>query len=154
MILGQALSLLPGLLSADDGETLSMKLVCATQHSFLLILLSPGGELAIVTRLPNVFFRWLGAIQNYLPFPYQKSSFWKVWTSLLATESVSFPQMAPMLRPRVLTIHATAQWTHALNQDRFLVQSSLQKASRRGVRTHPPMVLSAMVREIKQLAFY
>ena len=41
-------------------------------------------------------------------------------------------------------IHTAAKWTHALNQDRFLVQSSLQKASGQGVRTHPPMVLSAM----------
>ena len=41
-------------------------------------------------------------------------------------------------------IHAAAKWMHALNQDRFLVQSSLQKASGQGVRTHPPMVLSAM----------
>ena len=59
-----------------------------------------------------------------------------------------------MLRPCVLMIHVAAKWTHAFNQDRFLVQSSLQKMSEQGVRTHPPMVLSAMSREIKQLAFY
>ena len=45
-------------------------------------------------------------------------------------------------------------WTHDLNQYRFLIQSYLQKASGRDVRTHPPMVLSAMAREINQLAFY
>ena len=45
-------------------------------------------------------------------------------------------------------------WTHDLNQYSFLVQSFLQKASGQGVRTHPLMVLSAMVREINQLAFY
>ena len=43
-------------------------------------------------------------------------------------------------------------WTHDLNQYSFLVQSFLQKASGQGVRTHPPVVLSAMVREINQLA--
>ena len=69
LTLGQALSLLPGLLSADDGEAPSMKLVCATQRFLLSILLSPGGELAFVARLPTVFSRWLGAIQNYLPLP-------------------------------------------------------------------------------------
>ena len=56
-------------LECNDGEVLSMKLVCATQHFLLLILLSPGGELAVVVRLPTVFFQWLGAIQNYLPLP-------------------------------------------------------------------------------------
>ena len=49
-----------------------------------------------------------------------------------------------VLKPRVLIIPVASTWTHALNQDKFLVQSSLQKASGRGVRTHPPMVLSAM----------
>ena len=49
-----------------------------------------------------------------------------------------------LLRPRVLMVPVASTWTHALNQDRFLVQSSLQKASGRGVRTHPPMVLSVM----------
>ena len=59
-----------------------------------------------------------------------------------------------LLRPRVLVIHVVAKWTHALNQDKVLFQLSLQKVSGQDVRTHPPMVLSAMVREIKQLAFY
>ena len=48
-------------------------------------------------------------------------------------------------------------WTRDLNQYRFLIQSIyLQKASGQGVRTHPPMVLLAIVRErdINQLAFY
>ena len=53
-----------------------------------------------------------------------------------------------------LMIHVVAKWMHDLNQYRFLIQSYLQKASRQGVRTHPPMVLSAMVREISQLAFF
>ena len=69
LTLGQVLSLLPGLLNVDDGEAPSMKLICTTQRFLLLILLSPGGELAVVARLPTVFFRWLGAIQNYLPLP-------------------------------------------------------------------------------------
>ena len=59
-----------------------------------------------------------------------------------------------VLRPCVPMIHVAAKWTHAFNQDRVLVQSSLQKVSGQGVRTHPLMVLSAMVREIKQLTFY
>ena len=102
LTLGQALSLLPGLLNAADGEAPSMKLGCAISRFLLLILLSPGGELAVVARLPTVFFRWLGAIQNYLPLPYQTSGFWKVWPSLSVTESTKFPQTAPMLRPCVL----------------------------------------------------
>ena len=91
LILGHALSLLPGFLSADDGEAPSMKLVCATQCFLLLILLSPGGELAVVARLPTVFFRWLGAIQNYVPLPYQMNSYGKVWPSSPVTELASFP---------------------------------------------------------------
>ena len=59
-----------------------------------------------------------------------------------------------VLRPCVPMIHVPAKWTHAFNQDRFLVQSSLQKMSGQGVRTPSSMVLSAMSREIKQLAFY
>ncbi|RVW67470.1 hypothetical protein CK203_063052 [Vitis vinifera] len=49
-----ALSLLPGLLNVDDWEAPSMKPVCATQCFILLILLSPGGELAVVARLLTV----------------------------------------------------------------------------------------------------
>ena len=48
-------------------------------------------------------------------------------------------------------------WTRDFNLQRFLIQSLyLQKTSGQGVRTHPPMVLLAMVREgdIDQLAFY
>ena len=96
-----ALSLLPGLLNADDGEAPMLKPGCVVLRFLLSIFLSPGEELAVVVRLPTVFFRWLGAIQNYLPLPYQMSGFWKVWPSLLVTESVNFPQTAPMLRPRV-----------------------------------------------------
>ena len=64
-----ALILLLGLLNADDGEAPLMKLGCVAPRFLLLILLSHGGELAIFVRLPTVFFRWLGAIQNYLPLP-------------------------------------------------------------------------------------
>ena len=67
LTLGQALSLLPGLLNVDDWEAPSMKPVCATQRFILLILLSPGGELAVVAYLLTVVSRWLGTIQNYLP---------------------------------------------------------------------------------------
>ena len=56
-----ALSLLPGLLNAD-GEAPMLKPGCVVPRFLLLISLSPGGELSIVTRLPTVFFRWLGAI--------------------------------------------------------------------------------------------
>ena len=136
LTLGQALSLLPGLLNADDGEAPSMKPGYAAQRFLLSILLSPGGELAVVARSPTVFSRsptvfsqWLGAIQSYLHLPYQTSGFWKVWPSLLVTESVKFPQTTPMLRPCVPMIHVAAKWTHAFNQDRFLVQLSLQKVS-------------------------
>ena len=73
-----ALSLLPGLLNADDGEAPSMKPGCVAPRFLLLTFLSPGGELAVVARLPTVFFRWLGAIQNYVPLPYQMNSFGKV----------------------------------------------------------------------------
>ena len=69
LTLALALSLLPGLLNADDGEAPSMKLGCVVPRFLLLVILSPGGELAVVTSLPTVFFQWLGAIQNYLPFP-------------------------------------------------------------------------------------
>ncbi|RVW59279.1 hypothetical protein CK203_113065 [Vitis vinifera] len=47
--------------------------------------------------------------------------------------------------PCIPMIHVATKWTHAFNQDRVLVQSSLQKVSGQGVWTHPPMVLSAMV---------
>ena len=96
-----ALSLLPDLLNADDRETLSMKPGCVAPRFLLLTFLSPGGELAVVARLPTVFFRWLGAIQNYLSLPYQMNGFGKVWPSSPVTESASFPQTAPMLRHRV-----------------------------------------------------
>ena len=69
-----ALSLLPGLLNAD-GEDSMLKPGCVVPRFLLLILLSHGGELAIFVRLPTVLFRWLGAIQNYLPLPYQMNDF-------------------------------------------------------------------------------
>ena len=62
--------------------------------------------------------------------------------------------MQVLLRPCVPMIHVAAKWMHAFNQDRVLVHSALQKRSGQGVRTHPPMVLSVIVRETKQLAFY
>ena len=102
LILVLALSLLLGLLNADDEEALMLKPGCVAPHFLLLTFLSPGGELAVVVRLPTIFFRWLSAIQNYLLLPYQMNGFGKVWPSLLVTESVkNFPQTTPMLRPRV-----------------------------------------------------
>ena len=98
-----ALNLLLGLSNAGDGETPMLKPGCVIPRFLLLIFLSPGGELSVVVRLPTVFFRWLGAIQSYLPLFYQMNGFEKVWPSLLVTESAkNFPQTAPMLRPRVL----------------------------------------------------
>ena len=52
---------------------------------------SLGGELVVVVRLPTVFFRWLGAIQNYLPLLYQMNGFGKVWPSLPVTELAKIP---------------------------------------------------------------
>ncbi|WKA02827.1 hypothetical protein VitviT2T_020980 [Vitis vinifera] len=69
--LGQALSLLPDLLSADHEEASSMKPGCATRRFHLSTSLFPGGELAFVARLPTVFSRWLGAIRYYLLLPKQ-----------------------------------------------------------------------------------
>ena len=57
LTLALALSLLPSLLNADDGEAPSMKPGCAAPRFLLLTFLSPGGELAVVVRLPTVFFR-------------------------------------------------------------------------------------------------
>ena len=69
-----------------------MKPGCVAPRFLLLTFLSLGGELAVVVRLPTVFFRWLGTIQNDLPLPYQMNGFGKVWPSLLVTESVKkFP---------------------------------------------------------------
>nr|CAN60960.1 hypothetical protein VITISV_013252 [Vitis vinifera] len=103
LILVLALSLLLGPLNADDDEALMLKPGYIVPRFLLLIFLSPRGELSVVVCLPTVFFRWLGAIQNYLPLSYQMNGFGK-------------------------SFH-------------------LQKASGRGIRTHPPMVLSAMVKE-------
>ncbi|RVW15551.1 hypothetical protein CK203_077739 [Vitis vinifera] len=74
---------------------------CVAPRFLFLTFRSPGGELAVVVRLPTVFFRWLGAIQNYLPILYQMNGF--------------------------------------------------GKASRQGVQTHPPMVLSTMVQRDKSV---
>ena len=87
LVLVEALSLLLGLLNADVEEALMLKPGCVTQHFLLSISLSPGGELSAVFRLPAVSFRWLGAIQNYPPLPYQMNGFGKVWPSFLVTES-------------------------------------------------------------------
>ena len=97
-----ALSLLLGLLNANDEEALMLKPGCVIPRFLLLIFLSLGGELSVVVRLPTVFFRWLDAIQNHLPLPYQMNGFGKMWPSLLVIESMVFPQTAPMLRPHVL----------------------------------------------------
>ena len=82
LILVLALSLLLGLLNVDDEEALMLKPRCVIPHFLLLIFLSPGGELSVVFRLPTVSFRWLNAIQNYLPLLYQMIGFGKVWPSL------------------------------------------------------------------------
>ena len=67
--MGQALSLLPGLLSVDHEKAPSMKLGCVTQHFLLSASLFPGGEPAFVARSPIVSFRWLRAIRNNLRLP-------------------------------------------------------------------------------------
>ena len=86
-VLVDALSLLLGPLNADVEETLMLRPGCVTQRFLLSIFLSPGGELPVVFLLPTVSFRWLGAIQNYLPLLYQMIGFGKVWPSLSVTES-------------------------------------------------------------------
>ena len=91
LTLALALSLLPSLLNADDGEAPSTKPGCVAPRFLLLTFMSRGGELAVVVRLPIVFFRWLGAIENDLPLPYQMNGFGKVWPSLPVTELVIFP---------------------------------------------------------------
>ena len=87
LVLVEALSLLLGPSNADVEEVLMLKSGCVTQRFLLSIFLSPGGELLVVFRLPIVSFRWLGAIQNYHPLPYQMNGFGKVWPSFLVTES-------------------------------------------------------------------
>ncbi|KAL6327572.1 hypothetical protein AAG906_021862 [Vitis piasezkii] len=82
-----ASNLPPGLLNADDEEALMLRPECVTQRFLLLIFLSPGGELSVVSHLPTVFFQWLVAILNHLPPLYQMIGFGKVWPSLLVTES-------------------------------------------------------------------
>ncbi|RVW99782.1 hypothetical protein CK203_029178 [Vitis vinifera] len=77
-VLVEALSLLLGPLNANVEEALMLKPGCVIQRFLLSIFLSPGGELLVVVRLPTVSFRWLGAIQNYHPLPYQMNGFGKV----------------------------------------------------------------------------
>ena len=86
-VLAEALSLLLGPSNVDVEEALMLKPGCVTQRFLLSIFLSPRGELSAVFRLPTVSFRWLGAIQNYHPLPYQMNGFGKVWPSLPVTES-------------------------------------------------------------------
>ena len=69
LTLGQALSLLPGPLSANHKETPLMKPGYATPRFLLSTSLFPGEELAFVACLPTVFSRWLGAIRYYLLLP-------------------------------------------------------------------------------------
>ena len=78
LVLVDALNLLLGPLNANVEEAPMLKPGCVIPCFLLLIFLSPGGELSVVARLPTVFFRWLGAIQNYLPLPYQMNGFGKV----------------------------------------------------------------------------
>ena len=77
MTLILASSLLLGLLNADDEEALMLKPGCVILRFLLLIFPSPGGELSVVVRLPTVFFRWLGAIRNYLFFPLPDERLWE-----------------------------------------------------------------------------
>ncbi|WKA08936.1 hypothetical protein VitviT2T_026618 [Vitis vinifera] len=66
---------------------------CPTKASDRSLKLST--ELKVVTRLPTIFFRWLGAIQNYLSLPYQMNDFGKVWPSSSVTESVVAGSSSP-----------------------------------------------------------
>ncbi|KAL6319166.1 hypothetical protein AAG906_011252 [Vitis piasezkii] len=68
----------------------SMKPGCVAPR-FLLNFIVSWRRACSCRRLPTVFFRWLGAIQNYLPLPYQMSGFGKVWSSLPVIESVNVP---------------------------------------------------------------
>ena len=86
-VLVEALSLLLGPLNTDVKEAPMLRPGCVTQRFLLSIFLSPGGELSAAFRLPTVFFRWLGAIQNYHPLPYQMNDFGKVLPSFSVTES-------------------------------------------------------------------
>ena len=78
LILVLALNSLLGLSNTDDEEALKLKPGCVVPRFLLLIFLFPRGELSVVVRLPTVFFRWLGAIQNYLPLAYRMNDFEKV----------------------------------------------------------------------------
>ena len=72
---------------------------------------------------------------------------------LLLSDLFSIPivqKMLLLLRPRVPDDPRGCQMDGCaiLNQYRFLIQSFyLQKTPGQGVRTHPPMVLSAMIRK-------
>ena len=87
LVLAEALSLLLGPSNVDVEGAPMLKPGCVTQRFLLSIFLSPGGELSAAFRLPTVFFRWLGAIQNYHPLPYQMNDFGMVWPLFLVTES-------------------------------------------------------------------
>ena len=56
---------------------------------------------------------------------------------------------ASLLRPCVPRIHVAAKWTHVLNQDRCLVQSSLQKLSGQGVPPSDGFVSHVLERLIR-----
>ncbi|RVW33118.1 hypothetical protein CK203_111169 [Vitis vinifera] len=66
-------------LNADDGEAPSMKPGCVAPRFLLLTFLSPGGELAVVVRLPTVFFRWLAPFKDFFSLPDERLG--KVWPS-------------------------------------------------------------------------
>ena len=71
-------------------------------------------------RTPNPPF----LISSHIFFSYPSSS------SSSSHQVILTSQLQPqLLRPCVPMIHVAAKWTHAFNQDRFLVQSSLQKMS-------------------------
>ena len=112
-----------------------MKPGCVAPRFLILTFLSPRGELAVVVRLPTVFFRRLDTIQNYLPLPSQMNGFGKMWSSLVVTESATFPQTAPMLRSRILRDPRSCQMdgrTISTNIDSWFVVPT------KGVRTGCP----------------
>ena len=104
----------------------------------------------MVYLFSSIFVNIWWALRNTMGMGFRLNLKWD-FPTICPTLTSSPPRL---LMPCVPVIHVAAKWTHAFNQDWVLVQSSLQKMSGQGVRTHPPMVLLAMAREIKLLAFF
>ncbi|RVW99547.1 E3 ubiquitin-protein ligase MIB2 [Vitis vinifera] len=153
LTLGQALSLLIGLLSADTRKVLSMKPGCVTQRFLLSVSLFPGGKPAFVARSPTVSFRWLRAFKIIFVSPSRRATSGRCGhlcrrlNQRIPTDGTN----VDTLRPR---IPATAKWTRAINQEGVLAQSILQKMSGQDVRTHPPMVLLVMAQKNQAIALF